>query len=80
MHVLKGNCNEPNGKDMSSEDHHQNNPETIAAFGKYYNAVLLSPGEVVSLTILNQRGIFRKSVAGFTGKALMHKVDCHKSN
>jgi len=74
MHVLKGNSNGPNGEDISSEDHHQNNPATIATFGKYYNAVLLSPGEVVSLTILNQSSIFRKSVAGFTGRALMHKV------
>jgi len=74
MHVLKGNNNEPNGEDMNSEEHHQHSPAIITTFGKYYNAILLSPGEVVSLTILNQKGIFRKSIAGFTGRALMHKL------
>jgi len=60
--------------DNNPEEESQQNPANIATFGKYYSAILSSPGEVVSLTILNQKGIFRKSVAGFTGRALMHKV------
>ena len=51
------------------------NTANITTFGKFYSAMLLSPGEVVSLTILNQKGMFRRTVAGYTGKALMQKVD-----
>lgn len=36
--------------------------------------VILKPGRVVSLTILNQKGMFRKNTQGLSGKSLMQKV------
>lgn len=43
-------------------------------FAKIYSSVILSPGQVVSMTLLNQKGLFRKHIAGYTGKELMLKV------
>lgn len=40
---------------------------------KVFRQILLTPGKVISLSILNQKGIFRKT-AGITGKALMDKI------
>ena len=79
MHVLKRQSEETSKEDSNSEELLQHNPANLATFGKFYSAILLSPGEVVSLTILNQRGMFRKSVAGYTGKDLMNKVSAHKN-
>lgn len=79
MHVLKGHSEGPTEENSNSEDCPQHNPANIATFGKFYSTILLSPGEVVSLTILNQKGMFRKSVAGYTGKDLMQKVNSLKN-
>ena len=46
----------------------------IAEFGKLYSAILLTHGEVVSMPLLNQKGIFRRYCDGISGKPLMVKV------
>ena len=80
MHVLKRQSDETSKEDSNSEELLQYNPANLETFGKFYSAILLSPGEVVSLTILNQKGMFRKSVAGYTGKDLMNKVTAPKNS
>lgn len=46
----------------------------VGEFKKYHQGILNSPGKVVSLSFLNRRGLFKKTVGGFSGKALMTKV------
>lgn len=43
-------------------------------FIKLYCAILSCPGKVVSLSVLNKQGVFRKTINGKTGKALMAEV------
>lgn len=46
----------------------------VDAFKKILANVILIPGRIVSLTILNQKGMFRKNTQGLSGKPLMLKV------
>ena len=41
---------------------------------KLQRAVLSTPGKVVSLSILNKKGIFKRETGGLTGRDLMLKV------
>ena len=43
-------------------------------FSKLYRAVLSTPGKVVSLSLLNKKGLFKKETGGLTGRDLMTKV------
>ncbi|XP_067020068.1 uncharacterized protein [Acropora muricata] len=43
-------------------------------FIKLYCAILSCPGKVVSLSVLNKQGVFRKTINGKTGKALMAEI------
>ena len=43
-------------------------------FRKLQRAVLSTPGKIVSFSILNKRGIFKKEIGGLTGRDLMTKV------
>ena len=49
--------------------------EDLAEFKQVHKTVILSPGKVISMTVLNQRGSFRhKTVSGIKGKTLMAKA------
>lgn len=49
--------------------------EEYLEFRKAHKAVLLSPGNIISMTVLNQRGTFRtKTASGMNGKTLMAKA------
>ena len=50
MHVLKEHSQEPTNENSNPEECLPHNPANIATFGKFYSTILLSPGEVVSLT------------------------------
>jgi len=43
-------------------------------FRKLHHAVLSTPGKVVSLSLLNKKGLFKKETGGLTGSYLMTKV------
>ena len=72
MHVLKTLNREPDN-DQNQQDE-QLDPGKIASFGKLYSAILLSPGDVVSLPKLTAKGLFRPTVNGISGRQLMLKV------
>jgi len=72
MHVLK-TLNREQDNDQSHQDE-QLDPGKISSFGKLYSAILLSPGDVVSLTKLTAKGLFRPAVDGISGRQLMLKV------
>lgn len=72
MHVLKTLNGEPE-TDLIQQDE-QIDPSKISSFGKLYNAILLSPGDVVSLPKLTAKGLFRPAVNGISGRQLMLKV------
>ena len=46
----------------------------VTDFKRLLGNVLQQRGRVVSLTLLNQKGVFRKPTQGISGKALMLKV------
>ena len=46
----------------------------VDPFKKMLANVILIPGRIVSLKILNQKGMFRKNTQGLSGKSLMLKV------
>lgn len=56
-----------NENDNGEQQHHND-------FIKLYCAILSCPGKVVSLSVLNKQGVFRKTINGKTGKALMAEV------
>ena len=58
---------EENENDNGEQQHHND-------FMKLYFAILSCPGKVVSLSVLNKQGVFRKTINGKTGKALMAEV------
>lgn len=72
MHVLKTLNGEPE-TDLIQQDE-QIDPSKISSFGKLYNAILLSPGDVVSLPKLTAKGLFRPAVNGISGRQSMLKV------
>jgi len=49
--------------------------DDVKDFQKVYKSILLSPGKVVSISLLNQKGQFRTERGGYAGKALMAKVN-----
>lgn len=72
MHVTR--CLEGEYDDESSSTSEGQPAVDIAKFGKLYSAILLTNGEVVSMPLLNQKGIFRWYCDGISGKPLMIKV------
>ena len=46
----------------------------IAKFGKLYSPILLTHGVVVSMSLLNQKGIFKRYCYGISEKPLMITV------
>ena len=56
-----------------NEPHVQQRPP-VDVFKKVLGNVILKPGKVVSLTILNQKGMFQKNTQALSAKSLMHKV------
>lgn len=72
MHVTR--CLEEGDESDTHSSSQEQHSISIAEFGKLYNAVLLTHGEVVSMSLLNHKGVFRKSCGGLTGKQLMSKV------
>lgn len=72
MHITR--CLEGESDNESSSTSEGLPPVDIAKFGKLYSAILLTHGEVVSMPLLNQKGIFRRYCDGISGKALMIKV------
>lgn len=75
MHVTR--CLEGEIDNDSSSTSEVQSSINIAAFGKLYSAILLTHGEVVSMPLLNQKGIFRRNCNGISGKPLMFKVQLH---
>lgn len=73
MHVLRALSGEPE-TDLIQQDE-QIDPSKISSFGKLYSAILLSPGDVVSLPKLTAKGLFRSAVNGISGRQLMFKVN-----
>lgn len=62
----------PDKQDVSQQD---------IEFTRVHKAVLLSPGRVISMTILNIRGAFRqKTTSGIHGKTLMAKASQRSYN
>ena len=43
-------------------------------FRKLHHAVLSTPGKVVSLSLMNKKGLLKKEPGGLTGRDLMTKV------
>ena len=41
---------------------------------KLYRCVILTPGNIVSFSLLNRKSFFKKTVAGVSGRALMDKI------
>ena len=72
MHVLKTLNGEQNSDQGQQVD--QIDQSKISAFGKLYSAILLSPGDVISLPKLTIKGLFRPAVNGVSGRQLMLKV------
>ena len=72
MHITR--CLEGEYDNESSSTSEGLPPVDIAKFGKLYSAILLTHGEVVSMPLLNQKGILRRYCDGTSGKALMVKV------
>ena len=58
---------EENEDGNGEQQHHKD-------FMKIYYCILSCPGKVVSLSVLNKQGVFRKTINGKTGKALMAQV------
>ena len=73
MYVLKG-IEEEEEEHADENGKHPDITLDLKNFAKIYSSVILSPGQVVSMTLLNQKGLFRKHIAGYTGKELMLKV------
>lgn len=65
--IIINGTQEENEND-NGEQQHDND------FIKLYCAILSCPGKVVSLSVLNKQGVFRKTINGKTGKALMAEV------
>ena len=85
MHVLKTLNGEPDTNPSQQDD--QLDRSKLSSFGKLYSAILLSPGDVVSLPKLTTKGLFRPVVNGISGRQLMLMVSflyknkmCTKSN
>ena len=72
MHVTR--CLEGGDESDTNSSSQEEHSISIADFGKIYSAILLIHGEVVSMSLLNNKGVFRKSCGGLTGKQLMSKV------
>ena len=56
------------------DEPHVQQRSPVDVFKKVLGIVILKPGKVVSLTILNQKGFFQKNTQGFSGKSLKQKV------
>ena len=56
------------------DEPHVQQRSPVDVFKKVLGIVILKPGKVVSLTILNQKGFFQKNTQGLSGKSLMQKV------
>ena len=67
-----------NNQDEEAQQQNQSpsTPQSQPAnnFRKLYRAVLSTPGKVVSLSLLNKKGLFKKETGGLTGRDLMTKV------
>lgn len=66
--IINGTQEENENENDNGEQQHHND------FIKLYCAILSCPGKVVSLSVLNKQGVFRKTINGKTGKALMAEV------
>ena len=66
--------NHEGGTKTASAPTAENQSTALYKFANLHATVIRSPGEIVSLTLLNQTGTFRRNVDGYSGKALMCKV------
>lgn len=63
-----------NNQDEESQQQAQSPSTPPNNFRKLQRVVLSTPGKIVSFSILNKRGIFKKEIGGLTGRDQMTKV------
>lgn len=54
--------------------HEEHSSEIPSALKRVMTNVLSTPGQIVSFTELNKRGLFKRNIEELTGKRLMEKV------
>lgn len=55
--------------------HRQHDPQS--EMNKLIRQIMLTPGRAISFTLLNQKGVFRRNVHGYTGRQLMQHLMCN---